>query len=64
MVWPKIAVLNAQEQPEEIPETDATGVQELEGDTNRLRYTKQGSIDTKWLYKIMDNAMNGASHGG
>lgn len=60
VVWPKIATLNAQGQPE----MDAEGEQELENETNGLRYTEQGSIDTKWLYRIMDRAIKGASVNG
>ena len=63
VVWPKIAVLNGQGMAQETPETDGEGVQELEGDTNQLRYTDQGSINTKWLYQVMDKAMrNGKNH--
>ena len=59
IVWPKIAVLNNQGQPQDIAETDAEGVQELESDSNKLRFTDQGSIDTAWLYRVMDKAVNG-----
>ena len=63
VTWPKITVLTNQGMPQDIPETDADGIQELESDTNRLRYTDQGSIDTAWLYRVIDNAMSRNGHG-
>ena len=62
LVWPRLAVLNTQGQPEDIPETDAVGVQDLE--SKRARLWEQGSLNTEYLYRVMDGAMNGSNGHG